>query len=82
MILLLPLTFLSSAFMPKDLMPSWIRHVATANPVSWALDTSRGALSTTSDWPSAALHGSWLLALTTATVALATYSLRSYQKSQ
>lgn len=80
--LLLPLTFLSSAFMPTDLMPSWIRHVATANPVSWALDTSRGALSATPDWTSTAMHGSWLLALTLTTVALATYSIRSYQKSQ
>ncbi|GAA1824491.1 ABC transporter permease [Actinomadura chokoriensis] len=80
--LLLPLTFLSSAFMPKDLMPSWIRHVAAANPVSWALDTSRAALSATPDWTSTAMHASWLLALTAATVILATYSTRSYQKSQ
>ncbi len=80
--LLLPLTFLSSAFMPANLMPSWIGHVAAANPVSWALDTARAALSADPDWPSAALHGSWLLALAAATVALATYSVRSYQKSR
>jgi ABC-2 type transport system permease protein len=80
--LLLPLTFLSSAFMPANLMPSWIGHVAAANPVSWALDSARAALSADPDWPSAALHGSWLLALAAATVALATYSVRSYQKSR
>jgi ABC-2 type transport system permease protein len=80
--LLLPLTFLSSAFMPKDLMPSWIRHVAAVNPVSWALDSARTALSAAPDWPSAAMHGSWLLALSAATVALATHSIRTYQKSQ
>jgi len=80
--LLLPLTFLSSAFMAEDLMPSWIRHVAAANPVSWALDAARATLSTDPDWSSAAVHGSWLLALTAAAVALATRSIRSYQKSQ
>ncbi len=49
--LLLPLTFLSSAFMAKDLMPPWIRHVAAVNPVSWALDSARTTLSSTPDWP-------------------------------
>jgi ABC-2 type transport system permease protein len=30
---LLPLTFLSSAFMQRDLMPGWIQTVARYNPV-------------------------------------------------
>lgn len=80
--LLLPLTFLSSAFMPKDLMPSWIRHVSAGNPVSWALDAARATLTTDPDWTSAALNGASLLALTVATVSLAIVSFRSYQKSQ
>ncbi|GAA4241325.1 ABC transporter permease [Actinomadura meridiana] len=80
--LLLPLTFLSSAFMTKDLMPPWIRHASTANPVSWALDTARTTLSDDPDWTSAALHGTALLALTIATVSLAIFSFRTYQKSQ
>lgn len=80
--LLLPLTFLSSAFMAKGLMPAWIRHVAAFNPVSWALDAGRAAMAGDPDWGSAALHGGWLLALTVLTVALAILSLRSYQKSQ
>ncbi|MFI0486970.1 ABC transporter permease [Actinomadura sp. 9N215] len=80
--LLLPLTFLSSAFMAEGLMPSWIRHVAAGNPVSWALDTGRAALSDDPDWGSAAVHGTALLALTAATVALAIFSFRSYQRSQ
>lgn len=59
--LLLPLTFLSSAFMAEGLMPSWIRHVANGNPVSWALETARAALRDDPDWASAATHGtpSW-----------------------
>ncbi|MFC4053267.1 ABC transporter permease [Actinomadura syzygii] len=80
--LLLPLTFLSSAFMAKGLMPPWIRHVSAANPVSWALDAARAALSADPDWGSAALHGSWLLVLTVAAVSLAIFSFRSYQRSQ
>ncbi|TDB87026.1 ABC transporter permease [Actinomadura sp. KC216] len=80
--LLLPLTFLSSAFMAEGLMPSWIRHVAAANPVSWALDTGRAALADDPDWGSAAVHGAALLALTAATVALAVFSFRSYQRSR
>lgn len=42
---MLPLTFLSSAFMAEELMPSWIRHAAAVNPVSTALDASRAVLS-------------------------------------
>ncbi|KAB2374811.1 ABC transporter permease [Actinomadura montaniterrae] len=80
--LLLPLTFLSSAFMAKSLMPAWIRHVAAFNPVSWALDAGRAAMAGNPDWGSVALHGGWLLALTALTVAFAVFSLRSYQKSQ
>jgi ABC-2 type transport system permease protein len=60
--LLLPLTFLSSAFMARDLMPGWIRTAAAVNPVSWALDAGRAALATTADWSTVASHGGWLLA--------------------
>jgi ABC-2 type transport system permease protein len=80
--LLLPLTFLSSAFMAEELMPSWIRHVAAGNPVSWALDAARAALADDPGWGTAAAHGGGLLVLTAATVSLATYSFRSYQKSR
>lgn len=80
--LLLPLTFLSSAFMAKGLMPPWMRHVAECNPVSWALDASRGALAAEPDWGAVVTHGGWLLVLAAAAVGLAVHSLRSYQKSQ
>ncbi|WP_067468852.1 ABC transporter permease [Actinomadura macra] len=80
--LLLPLTFLSSAFMAKGLMPDWMRHVASGNPVSWALDAGRAALAGDPDWGSVAVHAGPLLALTAATVGLAVFSFRSYQKSQ
>jgi ABC-2 type transport system permease protein len=80
--LLLPLTFLSSAFMAKGLMPGWMRHVASGNPVSWALDAGRAALAADPRWGTVAGHAAPLLALTAAAVGLAIFSFRSYQKSQ
>ena len=47
--LLLPLTFLSTAFMTPALMPRWMRIVADCNPVNWALEAGRAAMSTTPD---------------------------------
>ena len=79
--LLLPLTFLSSAFMARDLMPGWMQGVAAANPVSWALDTGRAALTAPPDWGSVALHGSWLLALAVGMSLPSIRSFRTYQKS-
>jgi ABC-2 type transport system permease protein len=79
--LLLPLTFLSSAFMAKDLMPSWIRHVANGNPVSWAIDAGRGALAQTPDWSTVGSHCGWLLLVAAVFVGLSTFSFRTYQKT-
>jgi ABC-2 type transport system permease protein len=79
--LLLPLTFLSSAFMATDLMPSWIRHVADGNPVSWAIDAGRSALAQSPNWTSIGLHGGWLVLVAAVFVGLSTLSFRSYQRS-
>ena len=37
----LPLTFLSSAFVPLDRLPSWMRAVALVNPMTYAIDAMR-----------------------------------------
>jgi ABC-2 type transport system permease protein len=79
--LLLPLTFLSSAFMAKGLMPQWMQNVAAANPVNWALSASRGALAADRDWAAVVSHGGWLLALAAGVVLLSVRTFRSYQKS-
>ncbi|GAA4599615.1 ABC transporter permease [Planotetraspora phitsanulokensis] len=79
--LLLPLTFLSSAFMAEDLMPDWIRNIAAFNPLNWSLDTGRGALADVPDWQAVAVHGGWLLGLAALMILLSTLSFRSYQKS-
>ncbi|MBO3748458.1 ABC transporter permease [Streptosporangiaceae bacterium NEAU-GS5] len=79
--LLLPLTFLSSAFMAPALMPEWMRHVAAANPLNWALDTARAALSASPDWGIVVIHGAWLLALAVVMVGLSIRTFRTYQKT-
>jgi ABC-2 type transport system permease protein len=79
--LLLPLTFLSSAFMPAQLMPAWMRHLADANPVNWALVAARATLGDHPDWARAAGYGGALLVLALAMVQLATFTFRSYQRS-
>jgi ABC-2 type transport system permease protein len=79
--LLLPLTFLSTAFMAKALMPGWMQAVAAANPVNWALEVARGALADGVDWSRTLVPGGWLLALATLMVWLSTRTFRTYQRT-
>jgi ABC-2 type transport system permease protein len=79
--LLLPLTFLSSAFMSAALMPGWMQRVADVNPVNWALVAARDALAVQRDWGGVLLHGGALLALAVAAVSLSTFTFRTYQRS-
>ncbi|MDX3075158.1 ABC transporter permease [Streptomyces sp. NPDC088354] len=79
--LLLPLTFLSSAFMAPALMPPWMRHVADFNPVNWALVAGRSAMADTPDWGGVLSRGGALVVVAVAAVWLSTRTFRSYQKS-
>lgn len=42
----LPLTFLSSAFVPLDNLPGWMRAVALVNPMTYAIDAMRALILT------------------------------------
>jgi ABC-2 type transport system permease protein len=79
--LMLPLTFLSSAFMAKNLMPGWMQGIASANPVNWALNAARGARGGGTDWSDVLIPGGLLLATAVAMVWLSTRTFRAYQKS-
>ncbi|HEY1621397.1 MAG TPA: ABC transporter permease [Streptosporangiaceae bacterium] len=79
--LLLPLTFLSTAFMARSLMPGWMQAIAAANPVNWAVQAARGALSAGTDWGAVAARGGWLLALAAALVVLSMVTFRGYQRT-
>ncbi|BCJ46228.1 transport permease protein [Actinoplanes ianthinogenes] len=80
-LLLLPLTFLSSAFMAATLMPSWMRTVAEFNPVNWALDAARAAMRDAPQWDVVLSRGAWLLGLAVIMLVLSTRTFRAYQKS-
>jgi ABC-2 type transport system permease protein len=79
--LLLPLTFLSTAFMAKGLMPGWMQAIAAANPVNWALDAARGALAASTNWGVTLAHSGWLLLLAALMVWLSTLTFRGYQRT-
>ncbi|MEU0281105.1 ABC transporter permease [Streptomyces sp. NPDC006195] len=79
--LLLPLTFLSSAFMASSQMPSWMATIADFNPVNWAMVAGRSALAAEPDWGDVLTRGGALLALAGVAVWLSTCTFRSYQKS-
>jgi ABC-2 type transport system permease protein len=79
--LVLPLTFLSAAFMPLGLAPGWIATVARFNPVNWAVEAGREALVASPDagYVAVRLVGLGVVAILAAM--LATRSFRSYQRS-
>ena len=79
--LLLPLTFLSSAFIVTALMPHWMRNVADGNPVNWALEAGRAAMSSGADWTRVMAWGGGLALLAIAVTALSVLTFRAYQKS-
>ena len=79
--LLLPLTFLSSAFMAPSQMPGWMRHIAAFNPLNWAIVAGRSAMSEPPDWSVVLGRSGALLALAVAAVWLSIRTFRSYQRS-
>jgi ABC-2 type transport system permease protein len=79
--ILLPLTFLSSAFMQRDLVPGWIQSVARYNPVEWTVQAGREALTASPDWGLVLSRAALLAALCVACTWLATRAFRAYQHS-
>jgi ABC-2 type transport system permease protein len=80
-ILTLPLTFLSAAFMPLGLVPEWIATAAKFNPVNWAVEAGREALTASPDWSMILPRIAGLAVLTVLATAWATRMFRAYQKS-
>jgi ABC-2 type transport system permease protein len=79
--LTLPLSFLSSSMMAKDVMPNWMRHVAAYNPVDWTVVASRSALSANPDWGAILGRLGGLLAVALVMTWIATRAFRTYQRS-
>jgi ABC-2 type transport system permease protein len=78
---LLPLTYLTSLFMPAALAPHWIQTVAPYNPVDWAVTAARMAVSADPDWGAVFVRFGYLTALTAVCVAFAVRAFRSYVRS-
>jgi ABC-2 type transport system permease protein len=79
--LTLPLTFLSAAFMPLALAPDWIQVVARFNPVNWAVEAGREALLAAPDWSLILPRFGGLVLFAVICVGLATQAFRSYQRA-
>jgi len=55
--------------------------VANCNPINWALEAGRSAMSANPDWGRVAVQGGGLAVLAIAVTALSVLMFRAYQKS-
>ena len=78
---LLPLTFLSSVFMARPLMPGWMQAIARYNPVDWAVVAGREALLADPDWGAIWPRMLALFAFLVICAWLAARAFRVYQRS-
>jgi len=78
---LLPLSFLSTTFMQAGLMPDWMQTIAAFNPVNWAVEAARSALSASPDWGAIAGWSALLVAFLGASLLFAVRAFRTYQRS-
>jgi len=79
--LLLPLSFTSVTFMQKDLMPGWMQSVSDYNPLNWAVESGRAAVSAAPDWGEIALRAGLLVAFLLLCGWFAVSAFRTYQRS-
>jgi ABC-2 type transport system permease protein len=79
--IILPLTFLSTVFLARALVPGWITTTARFNPVNWAVESGRGALEPNPDWTNIAVHALYLVVFAAVAGWLATRAFRAYQRA-
>jgi ABC-2 type transport system permease protein len=78
---LLPLSFMSATFMQKSLMPGWMQTISDYNPLNWAVEAGRDAVSASPDWGSIAGKGALLVAFLLLCGAFAMRAFGRYQRS-
>jgi ABC-2 type transport system permease protein len=78
---MLPLMFLSSAFMQTGFLPGWMQAIASRNPLNWEVQIGRDALSASPDWAAVAVRGGGLLALALIAIAISVTTFRGYAKN-
>ncbi len=77
----LPLTFLSTGMMQKDLLPHWMQEVAKFNPVNWAVVAARSAAMQKTDWGLVASRAGLLVVLMLVAAYIAERAFVRYQRS-
>ena len=78
---MLPLMFLSSAFMQTHLMSGWMQAIASRNPLNWEVQVGRSVLSANPDWAGVAIRCGGILALAVIAVAISATTFRAYAKN-
>jgi ABC-2 type transport system permease protein len=78
---MLPLMFLSSAFIQPGFLPGWMQAIASRNPLNWEVEIGRSALSAAPDWAAIAIRGGGLLVLAVIAVALSVRTFRNYARN-
>jgi len=79
--ILLPLLFLSSAFIQQNLAPRWIQDIARYNPANWAIQAGRASLMYGPGSSGVLAHTLYLVVFAVACTWLATRAFRIYQRS-
>ena len=79
--IVLPLSFTSATFMQRDLMPPWMQTVSRFNPVNWAVEAGREAVSANVDWAYVGVRAGLLVALLFVAITFATRAFTTYQRS-
>jgi ABC-2 type transport system permease protein len=77
----LPLAFLSTVFMQRDLLPSWMQDVSRFNPINWAAVVARSSTTSSIDWSLVGLCVALLVVLAAVCMTLATLAFRSYSRT-
>jgi ABC-2 type transport system permease protein len=77
----LPLMFVSSMLIAKELMPGWMRTASTYNPVEWAVRAAREPVLAAPAWDAVGLYLVLLVAFCAATTAFATWCFRAYERT-
>lgn len=78
--LVVPMVFLSTAFIHRDEMPPWMHTVMLANPVNWLVEVGREALRPGPDWGMILVRAAALLVLALGGAWLSTLAFRAYQR--
>ena len=76
-LLMFPIIFISTAFVPRELMPGWMQVVNDWNPVSYQIEAIRSLMVTGYDWSAI---GSALLAMAIAGALLQTATILAFRR--